>query len=108
MTAYAFTAGAKAIRIAVSDTASASTTLPGGGASLRVVNLGPNVVYISVGRDEQVATVPNSTPSNASCPVIPGDCVLNIPASYNTTTQISAICDLGGSADIIIQTGEGI
>jgi hypothetical protein len=103
-----FSVQSKTLPISVTSTASASTALPGvAGNSLRVVNEGPNVAFVSVGSGAQTATLPNATPTATSTPILPGtDCTFTIPndAIYN----ISAICRASGTATLDVQVGEGV
>lgn len=101
-----FSATSKTLPVSVTATASASTALPGQGNSIRIVNEGPNIVFVSIGAGAQTATLPNATPTGTSTPVLNGsDVVFSIPsdAVYN----ISAICRAAGTATIDVQVGEG-
>ena len=101
-----FSAQAKTLPISVTSSASTSTALPGQGNSVRIVNEGPNVAFVSIGLGTQTATLPNASPTATSTPVAVGDCVLGIPqdAVYN----ISAICRAGQTATLSVQVGEGV
>lgn len=93
--------------ISVTATASTSTVLPGQGNSVRIVNEGPNIAFVSIGSGSQTATLPNATPTATSTPILAGeDAVFSIPndAIYN----ISAICRASGTATLDVQVGEGI
>lgn len=94
--------------IAVTSTASSSTSLPGQGNSVRIVNEGPNIAYVSIGSGTQVATLPNSgTPNRNSVPVIAGtDVIFTIP--NDQVYNISAICPASGTATLDVSVGEGI
>lgn len=94
--------------ISVTSTASSSATLPGkAGNSLRVVNEGPNVAFISVGAGSQTATLPNATPTITSVPVLAGtDVIFTIP--NDQVYSISAICRASGTATLDVQVGEGM
>jgi hypothetical protein len=101
---FSFTS--KTLDISVTSSASASGALPGQGNSLRIVNEGPNICFVSVGSGAQTATLPSSvTPTATSTPVPPGDYVFTIPndAVYN----VSAICRASQTARLSIQVGEG-
>ena len=101
-----FSATSLTLPIAVTATASASTALPGKGCSIRIINEGPNIAFVSIGAGAQTATLPNATPTATSTPVLAGtDITLSIPndATYN----ISAICRASGTATLDIQVGEG-
>lgn len=101
-----FTAQSKTLPISVTATASASTALPAAGNSVRVVNEGPNIAFVSIGSGAQTATLPNATPTATSTPVLASSSVvLSIPndAVYN----ISAICRAAGTATLSVQVGEG-
>jgi len=92
--------------ISVTATASTSTRLPGQGNSIRIVNEGPNVAFVSIGEGTQTATLPNATATATSTPILSGsDITLSIPndAVYN----ISAICRATGTATLDVQVGEG-
>jgi hypothetical protein len=102
-----FSAQSKTLPISVTSTASASAALPGQGNTLRIVNEGPNVAFVSVGSGSQTATLPNATPTTTSTPILAGhDASFTIPndAIYN----ISAICRASGTALLDVQVGEGI
>lgn len=111
-----FPAQAKTLPISVSSTASTSAALPAVGSSLRVVNLGPNKAFISVGTGSQTATLPNATPTATSTPILAGeDCTFSIPGAYDSTNgtaasplNISAVCAATETATLYVQVGEGI
>lgn len=101
-----FSAQAKTLDISVTASASTSTALPAQGNTLRVVNEGPNVCFVSIGSGTQTATLPSSSVPVATCtPLMPGDTSLTIPgdAVYN----ISAICRASQTARLSVQVGEG-
>lgn len=107
MNVIPFSAQSKTLPISVTSSASTSTALPGQGDTLRVVNEGPNVAFISVGAGSQTATLPNATPTATSTTILPGeDCSFTIPndAVYN----ISAICRATGTATLDVSVGEGV
>lgn len=104
MQPFSFTS--KTLDVSVTSTASASGALPGQGNSLRIVNEGPNIAFVSVGSGAQVATLPSSVTPVATCtPVPPGDYVFTLPgdAIYN----VSAVCRASQTARLSIQVGEG-
>lgn len=116
-----FSAQALTLPITVTATASSSTALPAVGNSIRIVNEGPNVAFVSIGTGAQTATLPNATPTATSTPVLAGsDIVLTIPKPEATATgsgggftaptplNISAICRAAGTATLDVQVGEGI
>lgn len=92
--------------ISVTSTASASTALPAQGRTVRIVNEGPNIAFVSIGAGAQTATLPNATPTATSTPVLAGsDIVLSIP--NDAIQNISAICRASGTATLDVQVGEG-
>ena len=102
-----FSAQSLTLPISVTSTASTSTALPAQGNSLRCINEGPNVCFISVGAGTQTAVLPNTTPVATSVPVLAGtDIVLTIP--NNAIQNISAICRANGTATLDVQVGEGV
>jgi len=103
----AFSAQSKTLPVSVTATASDSAALPGKGSTVRIVNEGPNVAFVSIGTGAQVATLPNATPTATSTPVLPGtDISLTIPAA--AVLNVSAICRASGTATLDIQVGEGL
>lgn len=101
----------KTLPISVTSTASTSVALPGVGNTLRVVNEGPNVAFISVGTSTQTATLPNATPTATSTPVLAGsDVVFSIASNPGDSTplNISAICRAGGTATLDVAVGNGV
>lgn len=107
-----FNAQALTLPISVTSTASTSTALPNIGNSVRIVNEGPNVAFISIGTGAQTATLPNATVTATSTPVLAGtDITLSIPYTPTTsglTLNISAICRASGTATLDVQVGEGL
>lgn len=101
-----FSAQAKTLPISVTSTASTSAALPAVGNSIRLVNEGPNICFVSIGAGVQTATLPNATPTATSTPVAVGDCVLGIP--NDTTYNISAICRATQTAALSVQVNEGL
>jgi P pilus assembly chaperone PapD len=103
-----FTAQAACRNLAVTTTASASITLPGTGSVIRIVNEGPNHAYLSIGSGAQVATVPTTTATFTSTPILAGtDSTFTLPDGNGARLQLSAICGTG-TATLDIQVGEGM
>lgn len=103
-----FTAQAKALDISVTSTASSSASLPAIGSTVRIVNEGPNICFVSIGTGAQTATLPSSSsPTVTSTPIPPGDFALSIPPT-DSVLAISAICRSGQTARLTVQVGEGI
>lgn len=101
-----FNATALTLPVNVTSVASTSAALPAKGNSVRIVNEGPNVAFISIGAGAQTATLPNASPTATSTPVMPGDTTLSIP--NDQIYQISAICRASGTATLSVQVGEGL
>lgn len=99
-------AQSKTLPVTVTATASTSAALPGIGNTLRIVNEGPNVCFISVGSGAQTATLPNATSTVTSTPVAVGDTSLSIPVG-ETALNISAICRASATALLSVQVTEG-
>lgn len=102
-----FNAVSPTISVAVTATASASALLPFTGAtSMRIVNEGPNIAFVSVGEGSQTATLPSATAAQTCTPVLSGeDVVFNI--SGYSQQSISAICRAAGTATLTVQVGVG-
>ena len=111
-----FPAQSLTLPISVTSTASTSAAIPGKGNSIRIVNEGPNVAFVSIGATSQTATLPNATATATSTPVLPGsDIVLGVTnrdragtSASSGVLNISAICRSGGTATLDVQAGEGI
>lgn len=102
-----FSAQAKTADLSVTDTASTSKALPGAGPTLRIVNEGPNIAFVSIGSGTQTAVLPAASSYVATgTPVYVGDTSLAIPA--DATLNISAICRSGQTARLSIQVGSGV
>ncbi len=108
MNSNPFSAQSKTLPISVTDSSgtSSSTAMPAVGSCVRLVNEGPNVCFVSIGVGAQVATLPNSTPTATSTPVLAGeDLILGVPAVSGLF--IAAICRASGTALLDVQVGEG-
>lgn len=103
-----FTAQCKTLSISASSTASTSIALPNASNSVRIVNEGPNIAFVSIGAGTQTATLPSASVPVATCtPILASeDVILSIPsdAIYN----ISAICRSTQTAVLSVQVGEGM
>lgn len=100
-----FSAQSKVTTVSVTTTASAAEQLPNAGNTLRVVNEGPNAVFICVADTAAlaVATVP-SDGSVTSCFVgINADVTFSIP--NDAAKYVSAICRTG-TATVEFYAGE--
>lgn len=107
MNVIPFSAQSKTLDLSVTSTASTSGALPGQGNSLRIVNEGPNICWVSVGTGTQTATLPaTSSPVATCCPVPPGDYVFTIP--NDQVYNYSAITRASQTARLSIQVGEGV
>ncbi len=103
----AFPSGAKTAPYSLTATASSSTALPAIGKKVRLVNPGPNNAFISIGPGSQTATLPNSTPTNTSTPILAGtDIVLEL--ENEAQMYISGICATGQTATIYASVGDGV
>lgn len=105
MNVQPFNCQTKTLPISVTTTASSSVALPAAGGVVRLVNEGANICFVSIGAGSQVATLPNSTPTATSTPVLPGsDMTLSIPS--DSAYNISAITR-ASTTTLHVQVGEG-
>ena len=105
-TANLFSATSKTQDISVTSTSSTSAALPGQGNTVRIVNEGPNVCWVSIGTGSQTATLPATSSYVATCTPVPvGDITLQIP--NDQTYNIAAVTRAGQTARLSIQVGEG-
>lgn len=102
-----FTAQSNTINMAVTTTSGAtSVALPGRGETIRIINEGPNIAYLSIGVGAQTATLPSATAKATSTPVLAGtDATFSLPDVAGL--QIAAICGTG-TATLDIQVGNGV
>lgn len=99
-----FSAQSPTILISVTTTASSSVALPATGNTIRIVNEGPNVAYVSIGAAAQTATLPTGTAAATCTAVLPSsDITMSIPDGRQ---NISAIARTG-TASLNVQVGEG-
>lgn len=98
-----FTSQSNAIAISATATASVAVAMPGVGNSIRVVNEGPNIAFLSIGSG--LATVPTGTAALTCIPCPVGDITLGIVSGAGQT--ISAICRATQTAVLTVQVGEG-
>ena len=101
---YNFSASALGIGLLATATVSAATALPGVGPIVRIVNEGPNVVFVGMGNNTIVAAIPTTTPASNCIPIAPG---FDRTFTIDGQTYFSAICRAGGSAQIDISQGYG-
>lgn len=102
-----FSAQAKTVAISVTATSSTSAALPGKGNTVRLVNEGPYICFVSIGSGAQTATVPTGTAAATATPILAGtDISLSLPDS--DTYNIAAICRTGQTATLLVAVGEGI
>jgi hypothetical protein len=103
-----FNANVPTLAIAVTAVASTSIALPAKGDSVRIINEGPNIVFVSIGNGAQSATLPPTTLPGTitSTPILNGtERVFSI--GNVDGWQISAICRAAGTATLDIQVGFG-
>jgi hypothetical protein len=103
----AFPSAAKTKPYSLTGTALASASLPDVGENVRLINAGPNNCFVSIGPGAQTATLPNSTPTRTSVPVLAGtDIVLSI--ENHVQCNLSGICASGETATLYASVGSGI
>lgn len=104
-----FSAHAVGERISATTTSAAtSTQLDGTGSSIRIVNLGPDTAYVSIGYGAQTATIPTTgVGKRTCCTVLAGsDITLGLANSQNETMQIAALTASGtASLDVFVSNG---
>ena len=103
-----FSAQATCIAINVTATASTPVLLPFAANGVRIVNEGPNTVFVAIATTSTNATLPVAAPgSMTATPVLAGsDVTLGMTAS--APNYISAICRAAGTAVLTVAPGEGV
>jgi hypothetical protein len=95
------------ITVAATATVLTAVELPGNGSVIRIVNEGPNIVFVALGGPTVAATLPGSGDGTiTSTAVLAGS---DVVFSRDTTTEtyISTICRASGTATLTVMTGEG-
>lgn len=101
-----FQTKAYCITISASSTATAAIVLPQGGNQIRVVNEGPNVVFLAFGKSGSIlATLPVAGQTNTCDAVLSGeDAIFTRDMDDNF---ISAICRSTATAVLTVYVGSG-
>lgn len=110
MTMQAFTGDVSTVLV-TAGAASANIALPGKPAishQVRLVNAGPNLIYVGFGGSAVTASIPTSTPSQTSLPIpISGTngaaTIVSIPPNVTHIAYIRETAD----SRLIISVGEG-
>lgn len=102
-----FNCQVKTISVAVTSTASTSVALPAVGNTIRIVNEGPNIAFVSVGIGTQTATLPTGTGVATCTPVLSGSDI-SLTIENDAVCSISAICRAAGTATLSVAVGEGV
>lgn len=102
-----FSAQATAFALTGAPAASAAVAIPFSANAIRIVNEGPNVMFVAIGDSSVSATLPGAVPgTRTSTPVLPSsDVTLGMAAGQQ---YISCICRAAGSAVATVQPGEGM
>ena len=104
-----FSAQSTTIALTANATASAAVLLPFSCSALRIVNEGPDTLFVAVAPTAlgAVATLPGAAPGTRTCTaVLPSsDVTLGIA---NGDQYISAICRAAKTAVASVQVGEGM
>lgn len=102
-----FQTKAYCITLSATSTATAAVQLPQGGGQIRVVNEGPNVVFLAFGKSGTVlATLPVAGQTNSCDAVLSGeDAIFTRDMDDNF---ISAVCRAAGTAVLTVYVGTGL
>jgi hypothetical protein len=109
-----FPVDAQCYSISVTNSASTSQALPASGDSIRFVNEGTAIVYVSVGSGTQTATVPVAgvaAKTRTCTPILPSTDVSFSLASFagaSTPLNISAIAAVAGPTLLNVMVGQGV
>lgn len=104
-----FSAQAATIAVSGSAVASAAVQLPFIANGVRIVNEGPNVVFVAISnRSNTTATLPAGTATQTCTPVLSGSDVTLSMEANTAANYISVICRAAGTAVLSVSTGEGM
>lgn len=96
-----------AISLSATASALAAVALPTTGNAIRIVNEGPNIVFVSIGSSSVLATVPSASATQTSTPILVGvDTIFS--RQIDRDLFISTICRSAGTATLTVQCGEGL
>ena len=94
--------------VAATATVLTAVEIPGDGSVLRVVNEGPNIVFIAVGGPTVAATLPGAYPGVVTCTAVLAGSDVVFSRDTTTETYISTICRAASTATLTVMTGEGL
>ena len=103
-----FSCSSPAITVAATAAALTAVALPlSKGNVTRIVNEGPNIVFIALGALAVLATLPTTgNGTGTSTPVLVGEDVV-FSRNPDVELYISTICRAAGTATLTVQCGEG-
>lgn len=101
-----FNARAPALRMAVTTVSGGTSVSVPDGASVRIVNHGPNHAHISIGNGPQTALVPSASQSRSCCTVLANSDVTLGITNNGDPLQIAARTETGtATLDVAISNG---
>lgn len=104
----AFSVNAPTLKITATTTPGAPTALPNVGASVRMCNIGSNIVYVHIAPAPVTvaAALPTGTPALNCLPILAGEDAIFFKGNA-TDWSISTVTSTG-SSDLLVSVGEGI
>ena len=108
MAINSFGCSSAAITVPATAVALVAVLLPTGqGSAMRIVNEGPNVVFVAIGASSVLATLPTTGTGTVTCtPVLVNEDLILARNPY-TDLYISTICRAAGTATLTVAIGEG-
>lgn len=103
-----FSAQAATIALTGGTVASTPVQLPFRANGVRIVNEGPNVVFVAIAPTATAATLPAAGAAQTCTPVLAGSDVTLCMAMDTAANFISVICRAAGTAVLSVSTGEGM
>lgn len=103
-----FSARAPGITVAATAAALTAVELPQGtGNAIRIVNEGPNVVFVALGASDVAATLPTTGVGARTCTAILASSSVVLRRDPQKDTHISTICRATGTGTLSVYLGEG-
>lgn len=103
-----FSARAPGISVSATAAALSAVALPlGSGNSIRIVNEGPNHVFIALGASSVAATLPTTGAGTNTCTCVLAGSDVTLRREPSTDGYISTICRAAGTATLSVYIGEG-
>ncbi len=103
-----FSDRAPGISVAATAVALSAVALPlSDGNSIRIVNEGPNIVFVALGASDVAATLPTTGVGTRTCTAVLSGTDITLRRDPLVDKYISTICRAAGTGTLSVYVGEG-